>query len=237
MSSQRVPGPRCQFAYAINTKSHKWLFDAQLVREYHDEYPITRSDTLQVLDNYISGVKGFMSDPDRRPRREWQSEPDASRAPTYVLSSQVFVRKTAGSRKQKPVKYPLHEWIISATKENSNYLPNPDRPKTLEPHRDTLKEIATSNPPALQRGDFVWISFFVEYIVGTRAWYPAFVPLEIIRVATLAPDVLQSIDEETPADDDGTDDDDDEGLNAGDTVFMSAYSCFFWYILLTGACR
>lgn len=177
-----------------------------------------------------------MSDPDPRPRREWQSELDADRAPTYVLSSQVFVRKTAGSRKPKPVKYPLHEWIVSATKENTNFLPNPDRPKTLEPHKDTLKEIAKSNPPVLQRGDFVWISFFVEYIVGNRAWYPAFVPLEIIRVGTLAPDVLQSIDEEAPAEE-ASNDDEDEGLNAGDTVFISAYSSVFSYMLLTGACR
>lgn len=59
-----------------------------------------------------------------------------------------------------------------------------------------------------------------------------FVPLEIIRVATLAPYVLQCINEETPAEEVSNDDDEE-----GDMVFISAYLCFFCRMLLTGACR
>lgn len=60
--------------------SYQWLFDAQLVHEYCDECQIMRSDTLQLLDKYISGVKGFMLDLDPQPRCKWQSELDASGA-------------------------------------------------------------------------------------------------------------------------------------------------------------
>ncbi|KAI9057439.1 hypothetical protein FKP32DRAFT_1541826, partial [Trametes sanguinea] len=168
---QDKPGPLCQFSYAVDTYSDKSLYTVQKAFEDH-----------------------ILSQPEfnkgRKPRRRWQ-EGGGSFDATYIFTAPVFARRAPQRRVERRIKYEIPSPIRLAT-ENPKvpYCANPDRPQIFEAVDGSLRDIASCDPAELQYGDMVWISFFVEFIVGTNAWNTNFVPVEIVRVATVSPDLV-----------------------------------------------
>ncbi|KAI9065672.1 hypothetical protein FKP32DRAFT_1565896, partial [Trametes sanguinea] len=168
---QTQPSNLCQFSYAADTSYDKSLYVAQ-----------------KEFENHVLGQNGFNRG--RKPRRKWQ-EGEGSYDSTYIFAAQVFLRRGPYSwKKERTIPYELHPWIRAATGPQSQYFANPDRPSLFEAVNGALQNIADCSPPHLQYGDLVWISFFVEFIVGGTSWNPTFVPVEIVRVGRVAPEVV-----------------------------------------------
>ncbi|KAI0359247.1 hypothetical protein OH77DRAFT_1374941, partial [Trametes cingulata] len=166
---QSEPGSLCQFSYAIGTNHDKTLWEAQTV-----------------FEKLATSTKGFNRS--KKTRRSWQNGSNTNSP--YVLSSQMFLKRTQfTSRKEASVSYPLHPWIANAAK-NTSYFPNPDRPAVFEPLGSRLCDIKDCNPPYLRTGDLVWISFFVEFIIGMNNWSTTFTLYEFVRVGTVSPDLV-----------------------------------------------
>ncbi|KAI9058544.1 hypothetical protein FKP32DRAFT_1582114, partial [Trametes sanguinea] len=172
MESRVCPGALCQFSYGVDTFSDKTLYDAQTAFEAH-----------------VSQKEGFNRT--RKPRRKWQ-EGGGSFDTTYIFTAPVFARRGPW-HKERRIPYDVPSPIRKAT-ENPKvpFYANPDRPQIFEAINGSLHDIATCDPPALQYGDLVWISFAVEFIVGSTAWHPNFTPVEIVRVGTVAPHLVGS---------------------------------------------
>ncbi|KAI9057284.1 hypothetical protein FKP32DRAFT_1536209, partial [Trametes sanguinea] len=167
--SRIQPSNLCQFSYAVDTSRDKSLYDAQKAFEAH-----------VIVQNGFNRT--------RKPRRKWQ-EGEGSFDATYILAAQVFTRRSMYS-KERSVKYQLHPWIKAVTGPGQQYYANPDRPNIFEAVAGQLRDIVDCHPSTLQFGDLVWISFYVEFIVGSNAWNPNFTPVEIVRVGTVAPDLV-----------------------------------------------
>ncbi|KAI9063712.1 hypothetical protein FKP32DRAFT_1571416 [Trametes sanguinea] len=167
---QSEPGALCQFSYAVDTVHDKSLWNAQ-----------------QKVEEYIVQVKGFNRS--KKPRRPWQDGSENNTS-VYIMGSQIFFKRTKStSRREASVKYKLHPWIEKAAKQSA-WFPNPDRPIVLEPCNGVLRDINDSVPPYLRTGDLVWISFFVEFVIGINHWSTTFSPREIIRVGTVSSDLV-----------------------------------------------
>lgn len=48
--------------------------------------------------------------------------------------------------------------------------------------KDELKPIRECIPDEFMRGDLVWVSFMLAYIVGGAEWYPDMRPIDFVRV-------------------------------------------------------
>ncbi|KAH9887374.1 hypothetical protein C8Q73DRAFT_606404, partial [Cubamyces lactineus] len=167
---QTTPSSVCQFSYAFDTRHDKALWDAQRAFE----------ELAQATPGFNKGNKS---------RRTWQDGNDAS-VTAYVMSAQMFFKRTKfTSKREASVSYTLHPWISHATKTTS-YFANPDRPKFFEPFKDELRAIEDCDPDHIRTGDLVWISFFAEFIVGLNNWSTTFTPYEIVRVGSVAPELV-----------------------------------------------
>lgn len=103
----------------------------------------------------------------------------------------MFIRRSARTlKRERGLEYELHPWIAEATSPGKAFFANPDRPRVFALVGGALCNIGHCTPPALQYGDLVWISFTVEFIVGTHAWNPNFTPVEIIRVGSVIPELV-----------------------------------------------
>ncbi|KAL7281163.1 hypothetical protein ACG7TL_004471 [Trametes sanguinea] len=142
------------------------------------------------FENYVQTVDGFNKA--QKSRRTWQDGKTAEQPnSTYAFTSRVFVRRTPSTRhREAEINFPLHPWIKDATGPNSAYFANPDRPTVFELRDGRLQDIKDCNPPFLKSGNLIWISFGVEFIIGSDLWSTSFVPFEIIRVATVSPDLI-----------------------------------------------
>ena len=106
----------------------------------------------------------------------------------------MFLKRNAYNAPKEPkVKYQLHDWIaaISNNKEKG-FFANPNRPRFYEISQDSNRKLLPMEmctPPVIQFGDVVWISFTVEIIIGVK-WYTNFVAREIVRVATVLPELV-----------------------------------------------
>ncbi|KAH9854422.1 hypothetical protein C2E23DRAFT_713065, partial [Lenzites betulinus] len=160
----------CQFSYAINTHVDQSIWDAQ-----------------KAFEQFVAKADGFNRT--GKKRRPWQDS--ATPTSSFVMSSQIFTRRPGGSaRKDVQVPYTVHPWIQEAVKKDPNYMPNPARPKMFELSEGALVAIKDCDPPYIAKGDVVWISFAVEFIVGASSWSTTFIPYEIVRVGTAAADLL-----------------------------------------------
>ena len=152
------------------------------------ELVVDAHGVFQRFEEYITGFKSFNEH--QKPRREWQNGQEGKTS-AYILSSQMFAKRTFYTRKkEKDIKYPLHEWVEEATKPGSEYFPNPDKPVLLFPRNGELRPIEESDVPSIKLGDLVWLSFQVEFFIGAQFWGTTFIPREIVRVARVSPELL-----------------------------------------------
>lgn len=185
-------------------------------RRYVDVYSSSQRFVFhglsQTFEAYVQTMPGFNKS--RKLRRSWQDGNDPN-ITVYVMSAQMFIKRTKFTAKRElSIQYPLHPWI-SAAAQSSPYFPNPNRPAFLEPSNGVLVDMASCNPGHIRTGDLVWVSFSVEYIIGMNNWSATFTPLDIVRVASVSPDLV--------GDRQGVDNDDDEPrirLVPGQQVFM-----------------
>lgn len=104
-----------------------------------------------------------------------------------MMSSNLVVRRaTVSPEVLAQFPYDIHPWIKAATKDNPNYVANPNRPRMFELVQGTLRDIKDCDPPHLSKGDLVWVSFSVEFLIGGQAWSTNFIPYEIVRVGTVS---------------------------------------------------
>ncbi|KAI9061994.1 hypothetical protein FKP32DRAFT_1574797 [Trametes sanguinea] len=166
-----VPDNACQFSYGVDTSQDKSIWFAQ-----------------QAFEDHVQANATFNKA--KKPRRAWQ-DGNGDYMSTFVMSSQVFVRRTRlTSHREKDIDYELHPWIAEVTKGKGAYFANPDKPKLFELRGDELQPIDECTPPYLRKGDLVWISFSVEFIPGSDAWSTTFVPYEIVRVGAISQDFM-----------------------------------------------
>ncbi|OSD06152.1 hypothetical protein PYCCODRAFT_1464820 [Trametes coccinea BRFM310] len=170
---QNQPNYLCQFTYVVNTNRDKHIWIAQKRFEEH----------VQRRNGFNKGQKS---------RRTWQDGRTADNVNSgFAFVSQVFLRRTDSSRaKEERISYKLHDWIKAATGPSSQFFANPDRPTLLELCNGELRDLKDSKTPYLRSGDLIWISFGVEFIIGADLWSTNFVPFELIRVGTVAPELL-----------------------------------------------
>ncbi|KAH9848706.1 hypothetical protein C2E23DRAFT_738930 [Lenzites betulinus] len=169
------PSTLCQFSYGIDTHRDKTIWKAQ-----------------KAFEEYVAGVQGFNKA--QKKRRPWQDGTTAEKPNSmFVFNSQVFVKRNQATKhREAHIPYELHDWIKAVTVDSprSEYFANPDRPALLEPQQGQLCSIKKSSPPAMQKGDLVWMSFSVQFIIGSDTWSTTFVPYEIVRVGTVAQDLV-----------------------------------------------
>lgn len=80
-----------------------------------------------------------------------------------------------------PLWYELHPWIRSAV-QSGGLLANPERPRMFAWESDELRSIQDCIPDEFERGDIVWVSFMLAYIVGGAEWYPDMRPIDFVKV-------------------------------------------------------
>lgn len=99
----------------------------------------------------------------------------------------MFVKKTNHNEHliSKPP-YPLHTWVSTALERTDKWVPNPERPRLLAYEDGQLKSIVNSDPPYLERGDVVWISYAVTFGIHYLNWGPDFCPFDVIRVGKMS---------------------------------------------------
>ncbi|KAI0352255.1 hypothetical protein OH77DRAFT_811174 [Trametes cingulata] len=160
----------CQISIALDTEHDKTIWNAQKSFEAH-----------------IASTKGFNRT--GKKRRTWQD--GTSYSSSYIMSSAIFVRRS-NAKSQDIAKFPyeLHPSIKKALDANPAYIANPNRPRMFELHAGQLRDIKESHPPYIAKGDLVWISFAVEFVIGGAAWNTTFIPYEIVRVGTLSADLM-----------------------------------------------
>ncbi|KAH9848481.1 hypothetical protein C2E23DRAFT_739683 [Lenzites betulinus] len=161
----------CQFSYAVDTSNDKTLYEAQ-----------------KAFEKQICKTDGFNRT--QKPRRKWQ-EGEGSYDATYIFVAQMFVRRGFYTwKKELTLVYELHPWIREATAQGKQFFANPDRPEVFKVVDGQLRPISECTPPGLLYGDLLWISFVVEFIVSSNAWNPNFIPVEIVRVGRVSPDLV-----------------------------------------------
>ncbi|KAI0716618.1 hypothetical protein C8Q76DRAFT_616577, partial [Earliella scabrosa] len=199
---QTMPSNLCQVDYTINTEYDGSIFEAQ-----------------KKLEGLVSSRPGFNKG--NKPRREWQQGGEGY-GQSFVFSSQLFVKSWKRTRNGSgELPYDLHPWIAEAIAD-TDWRPNPDRPSIFDCVDGRLVSINEAQPPYLKRYDLVWISFFVQFIVGQNAWSPTFTPLEIIRVGTVPEELIDVQDTESAYVEEV---EPKRRLKAGDTfVFGECYS-------------
>ncbi|KAI0324875.1 hypothetical protein GY45DRAFT_1262015 [Cubamyces sp. BRFM 1775] len=171
--NRMYPSTLCQFSYAFDTHTDKTLWNAQ-----------------RALEDYVQSIPGFNLG--QKKRRTWQDGSTADKPnSSFVFSSQIFVRRNSATKhREERISYDLHPWIAAATGPRSDYFANPDRPMLYEIHQGELRDIKECSPPYLKKGDLVWVSFTVEFIIGNDAWSMVFVPYEIVRVGSVSLDLV-----------------------------------------------
>ncbi|KAI1783927.1 hypothetical protein LXA43DRAFT_902658 [Ganoderma leucocontextum] len=167
---QRIASNRCQIDYIVNTQYDRSLFEYQ---EKLEELVQKNSEFNKVC----------------RPRRNWQRG-DSGYNATFTLSAQMFVRPYGYNlQKLQHPSYVVHPRVRDAVKPSGTgkpeFYPNPYRPESWDCTNGRMTRIANASPPFLQPGDIVWMSFFVEFIIGTNSWATQFTPRHFIRVATI----------------------------------------------------
>ncbi|KAI1786565.1 hypothetical protein LXA43DRAFT_897731 [Ganoderma leucocontextum] len=174
---QTMPNNMCRFTYVLDTTHDKSLWDAQ-----------------KVFEEYVMNANKF--NPGKKGRREFQN--GLGYTQTFHLSSQIFVKRSAHTRtKEASRTYPLHNWIKNGTKKGMPFFANNEKPVLFEPDKEGgLRPLSEGFPPTLKVGDLVWMSFSVEFFIGNMFWSTNFIPYEIVRVGSVALELLPNINKE-----------------------------------------
>ncbi|KAI0713868.1 hypothetical protein C8Q76DRAFT_619845, partial [Earliella scabrosa] len=171
---QSVPSNICQVEYVISTEHDKSIFDCQ-----------------KKFETVFVGATGFNKA--NKPRRNWQlgREPYTR---SFTFTSQIFqkVNKNTGGNLSEP--YRLHPWVANIAK-SSDWMPNPERPGVYDLTNSKLLDILDANPPYIRRDDLVWMSFRIRVIFGSDSWFPAFIPVDVVRV-DVVPSPLRELRDE-----------------------------------------
>ncbi|KAI1785503.1 hypothetical protein LXA43DRAFT_1065835 [Ganoderma leucocontextum] len=135
-------------------------------------------DAQKVFEEYVMNANKF--NPGKKGRREFQN--GLGYTQTFHLSSQIFVKRSAYTRtKEASRTYPLHDWIKNGTKKDEE---------------GGLRPLSEGFPPTLKVGDLVWMSFSVEFFIGNMFWSTNFIPYEIVRIGSVALELLPNIKKE-----------------------------------------
>ncbi|KAI0702106.1 hypothetical protein C8Q76DRAFT_633237 [Earliella scabrosa] len=171
---QNAPNNLCQFSYCVDTYRDKSLWVA-----------------LKAFEDFVKQDSDFNEH--GKDRRDWQSGKEGDDS-SFILTSQIFCKRTPYTRaKEASLSYPLHEWIAQATRKGMEYYANPDRPSIFEPANGELRNIRECEPPYLKVGDMVWMSFTVEFFIGSKYWSTNFIPYEIVRIGKVSTDLLADL--------------------------------------------
>ncbi|KAI0735635.1 hypothetical protein C8Q76DRAFT_599846, partial [Earliella scabrosa] len=173
---QSVPNNLCQIEYVINTEHDTSIF-------FHQK----RLEELFASNTSFNKAN--------KPRRNWQ----LGVAPydrRFTFTCQVFQRvsRTAKSDLEKISEYredtcDLHPWIAKAV-ESPEWAPNRDCPDMYDFMSRAMQPLAEAEPRYFRKDDLVWISFRVRAIIGPDSWRPAFIPVEMVRVAVIPPALM-----------------------------------------------
>ncbi|KAH7927107.1 hypothetical protein BV22DRAFT_1127685 [Leucogyrophana mollusca] len=152
---------QCSFTFCFNTDNDESFFDHQ-----------------KALETFAKQTKGFNKD--ERPRRDWQN--GAGDQTRFLMTWNMFERKNPfNSNWADNIKFDLHPWIQDAIKSRPYFVPNIHRPSLFTLDDNVLTDITDSDSVHFNRGDVVWVSFTLKYIVGSD-WAPLYTPVDLVRV-------------------------------------------------------
>ncbi|KAI0358765.1 hypothetical protein OH77DRAFT_1396697, partial [Trametes cingulata] len=197
---QRTPNNLYQFSYAVDTllliHSPYYMLLHQAFEKHMETHP---AFNMTGKDHYA-----------------WQN--GESSTATYVLSVQVFMKRTKfTAQMEEKIPYLVHDWIVKST-EKMAWFANPDKPRIFEPQGSKLRDITEADLPYVKTGNLVWMSFYAEFIIGLNYWSTTFTPVDIIRVGTVAPHLVgngyKAAEDIVPR----------QALNVGDVVCLRKWS-------------
>ncbi len=141
-----------------------------------------------MLERFIQKEEKF--NPDGRERRRWQNG-SADHQSSFILSAQVFMKRTSYTwHRANQIPFPVHPWLQEVAR-TQPFFANPDRPRFFELHEGHLIAMEDCDTPYPKAGDVYWISVRIEWVVGQQ-WKTVFTPIEMVRVATVVPELLGS---------------------------------------------
>ena len=117
--------------------------------------------------------------------------------------------------------YVLHPWVQEVVQPKAgkqDYYANPYRPEIWDCTTGTMIRIDKATPSSLQKGDIVWMSFYVEFIIGQQTWATQLTPRHLIRVGTIPSILIDTTDEGDAA----PEQEPDYAIKEGATFLMSA---------------
>lgn len=102
---------------------------------------------------------------------------------SFQVASSIF-KQGANTGVMPPINYKLHPWIAAAVQKPGIFA-NPQRPRMFVLVDDELVPVAQCDPDHYGRGDAVWMSFMLAYIVGANEWYPDMRAIDFVKVGHL----------------------------------------------------
>lgn len=168
----------------------------------------------------------------RKPRRPWQNGHDNTGRGRFIMSAPMFIRRIGG--RTATVRYPLHAWVEEATRGNrTSWSPSPERPQIFDCVNGKLRPMWKGDGPRLLRGNIVWMTFRIFFVLGSQNWWPDFVPIDIVRVGNM-PGYMLGIH------DDVVSFNAPQSLAQGTvevTAGASWSTCIFWQAYYSNSCR
>ncbi|KAJ7178784.1 hypothetical protein C8R43DRAFT_942384 [Mycena crocata] len=158
-----------EISYALNTAEDPSFYTA-----------------ARLLEDHVTSQANFNRY--KKPRRQWQEGLSIPTRRRFVFTSRLVVYKNLYNTKDgQPLttSYKLHPWIDSNVRQSSEWIPNPDRPSIVDFVDGKLNILKPVNYRYFDRGDIVWFSFALVYVVRQSNWQPEFKPLDFVRVGRL----------------------------------------------------
>lgn len=163
------PGPYAQLSLTL---------DARLDESLHGK--------LSVIETWAKADTGFVTT--GRARNPWMSPVSISNNGRYVVTSSLFIGKTAFNSKEDGIvtKYKVHPWVAKASASEPMWIPNPNLVRILHLNDDrTLVELTESTNPLLHLGDIVKMTFKFIFTSYGQYWNMSCCPIQIIRLGQL----------------------------------------------------
>ncbi|KAI0746104.1 hypothetical protein C8Q76DRAFT_606319 [Earliella scabrosa] len=166
--------PSSAIGYASYRSSYSYAFDTQADPDLY---------FLQTeLEKYVECIPGFKPRESLR-RRNWQRGGSGYANTIYWMKTPMFLRHPQGATKP-PFPSHLHECVRRAEEGSRRYRANPDRPVVRAIEDGRLKPISACVPSELREGDGVAMTFTLKYLIGDVDWYPQYLLIDLVRVAT-----------------------------------------------------